>query len=151
MKEIALQYDDSSVLFVPATLKDRDKAREFVHNQICRAQIRGFKKERSVLQLRLFWACAQLVAENTDDQNWNTKEKVAEQCKIATQFVDTEKIVVKPNGDVHIPYRSIALENLAHMDACRFFDRAFVVMAKFLGVKPEDLKKEGEKEGGRRR
>jgi hypothetical protein len=143
MKELALQYDDSLVVFSPVTLDDRDAAREFVHQQICRAQIRGFKKQRSVLQLRLFWACAQLVADNTDDPNWNTKEKVAEQCKIALQFIDTERIVVKPNGDVHIPYRSIALKNLPHMEACNFFDRAFVVMAKFLGVKPEDLKREG--------
>ena len=137
MIDTALQFKDG--LYVPFTEEDLELAKDWKDNQVLRAKISGVKKPRSYQQLKMFFAVARQVATNTEDSNWNTSDKVKEQVKVALQFIDTERIIVKPNGDVHIPYRSIAFDSLGHMEACNFFDRSWPVMAKHLGVTPDEL------------
>ena len=96
-----------------------------------------------------FFACCQLVAENVkeydfghakfaDGEHWNTKEKVAIQVKVALHFVDPNKTVVI-NNQVHFEYRSLSFENLHHMEACYFFDRAFELLGARIGMSADEL------------
>ena len=84
--ELALQYKNG--IFYPHSPEDAEKAREYKNNQVVRSKITGIKKRRSYEQLKLFFACAKLVAENTEDPNWNTKDKVCEQVKISARYID---------------------------------------------------------------
>lgn len=137
MKEITAQFTGKQ--FIPYTLQDQAEAAEFKPNQICRIQVYGAGKARSAPQLRMFWACCQVVADNTQDQHWNTPDKVAGQIKVALNFVDLNKTFVDPKGNVHVHYRSISYKNLGHMAACNFFDQAWPIMAKKIGITVDEL------------
>lgn len=139
---------DFGLFYLPFTEEAMEKSGEFKLNQIIRSVLYGVKKPRSVLQLKRFWGMCSIVASNTDDKGFNSKEKVAEQIKIALDFVNQDLIIVKPNGDVHIPYRSISFKDLPHMEACRFFERAddiFKTICKKLGIDYRILEKEAER------
>lgn len=138
MKEIAFQIDDQ-YRFVPASAEELKKAKNYHRHQIVRAKVSGFKKPRSYLQLKMFWACCKIVADNTEDQYWNTKEKVAFQVKVALQFIDINKTIVDPSGYVHLHYRSISFQSLPHMEANKFFDHAWPIMAQKIGVTVDEL------------
>ena len=86
MKELAAQIINKTLH--PFSQEDVEVLGEYKENQIVKVKIRGFKKPRSVSQLRLFWACCRTVAENTNDQHWDTADKVAFQVKVALQFLD---------------------------------------------------------------
>ena len=119
------------LFFLPFSDEDREKSKEFKLYQVVRSQVYGIKKERSMLQLRLYWAACGFCADNTENWQWNTKEKVDFQCRVAAHFVDPDLVVVKPDGSVQFSYRSIAVKNLGHIEACRFFDRGFETMTDF--------------------
>jgi len=111
---------------------------EYKPHQVIRAKTSGAKKPRSYQQLKLFWACCRSAADNARDESWDNQDKVANQIKIRLQFIDMNKSVFV-DGKFFPHFRSIAFKNLSHMDACRFFDRAFEVMAKYLGCSVDDL------------
>ena len=48
-------------------------------------------------------------------------------------------IIAKPDGSIAFHYRSIAFKNLKHIEACGYFTEAFKVMAKHIGITPEEL------------
>jgi hypothetical protein len=137
MKEIAAQLING--VFYPYSDEDVEALSDFHNNQICRLNVYGVQKERSYLQLKMFFGLCKRVAENTENQHWNTKEKVAFQVKVALQFTDPAKLIVDSKGNVHVHYRSISFKNLNHMKACKFFDRAWPVMAKHLGITEDEL------------
>jgi hypothetical protein len=139
MKEILAQFTGKA--FFPYTARDEEDAAEFKTNQICRLQIYGAEKARSAPQLKMFWVLCKRVTENTDDQHWNTEEKVAGQVKVALNFIDMSKTFVDPQGNVHLHYRSISYKELKHMEACRFFDRAWPVLANKIGITVDELLK----------
>lgn len=134
MKEIALQFRDN--IFYPFSDEDKESAREFRDNQIVNAKISGVQKERSYLQLKMFFAVCRKVADNTQDPNWDTTEKVLEQVKIKCRYIKEHIIVGKA---VHIITGSISYKALPHMQACNFFDRGYIEMAKHLGVRVDKL------------
>lgn len=100
-------------------------------------QIVAADRERSYEQLKLYWRCCQLVADNTDDMNWNTKEKVDEQVKITARhyeywiYYENQK-----TGEMtlNVKTKSISYSELPHLDACGYFDTAFQVMADKIGM-----------------
>ena len=132
MKEIATILKNNTLH--PFGETDYEILREFKPNSILRVKLSGVKKPRSYLQLKLYWSACNLVAENTEDPHWNTKDKVDFQCRVHTHFVDPDCVVVKPDKTVAFKYRSISFANLGHIEACNYFDQAFRVMAKFLMV-----------------
>ena len=136
MKELFFQKTGKTA--TPFSEEDAFKWADFKDNQVLRCQIYGVKKPRSLQQLRLFWAVCRTVAENTEDENWNTPEKAALQCKIKTQFIDMNKSVVS-DGKFYPHFRSIAFKNLDHMEACGFFNMSFEIMAQHLGTTTEEL------------
>jgi hypothetical protein len=144
MIEIALQLKGKALH--PYSAEDLEKLKEYRENQVLMAKVSGTRKQRSLQQLRLYWAVCGLVAENTEDPQWNTKAKVDFNCRVATHFVDPNLVSVKKDGTVVFSYRSIAFANLKHIEACRYFDRAFDLMAVKTRTSIEDLMAEGRKQ-----
>ena len=137
MKEIAVQLKDK--VLHPFSEEDLEILKEYKQHQILKCRLQGVQKPRSYLQLKLYWSAARIVANNTDNKQWNTKDKVDFQCRVKLHFADPDTVVVKPDGTIAYKYRSIAFKNLSHIMACNYFDRAFEVMAKFLGITSEKL------------
>jgi len=135
MIEIDLQVQNGKLC--PFSQEATELLRNFKPNQVVRGKISGVKKERSVPQLRMFWACCRTVADNTEDQNWNTPEKVCIQVKLALRFY--KEIVVLPDGSIHFELDSISFDNLGQVEANKIFDRSWPVMAKHIGVSADKL------------
>ncbi len=138
MKEIFFQLNNYGNSVTPFSVEDLERLKSFKPNQVVRSQVYGVTKQRSLQQLRLFWGCCRSVAENTQDENWNNEDKVAMQCKVKLNFIDLNKTIVS-DGKVYPHFRSIAFKNLKHIEACKFFDRAFEVMAKHLQCTVDQL------------
>ena len=117
--------------FLPFNDEDREKAKEYKPYQIVRTKVYGIKKERSLVQLNLYWASCGFIADNTDNKQWNTKSKVDFQCRVGAHFVDPDLIVVRRDGSIQFSYRSIAFKNLAHIEACNYFSFAFAILVDF--------------------
>lgn len=103
--------------------------------------ISGSEKRRSLKQLNTYWAACQFVADNIDTKEyryWKSKESVDFQLRVATDFRDKNFLAVRPDGEVVFKYRSIAMKNLKHIEACRYFDQAFELMTHVLGYKTVD-------------
>ena len=139
MKEIFTQIRDRCPFckqkfgpyFLPWGDDDREKSLAFKLYQIVRNKIYGVEKERSLKQLRTYWAACQFLADNTEHKQWNTKNKVDFQCRVDAHLVDKDLIVVRPNGEYVFCYLSIAFKNMAHLEACHYFDIAYGTMAAF--------------------
>jgi len=117
--------------------EDEERWQEYKDNQIINAKTTGAKKPRSYQQLKLYWVCCGKVSENHN--TWSTKEVVDFNLRVALDFRDPQKVAVRPDGQVQFFYRSIAFKNLPHMEACNYFDRAFDLMAKSIGVTADEL------------
>lgn len=133
--EIAMQRIDKQTLRC-FSQEDVDAIGEYPPHKILRARITGAQKPRSYEQLKLYWACCRSVAENTDDPNWNTPQKVDFQCKIKCRLI-SEFLVV--DNVTHIIPGSVSYAEMNHLEACNYFDRAFDEMATFLGITREEL------------
>jgi len=138
-KELSCQLKQNQQLW-PFSEEDAEQLKDYYPNQILRVMVWGTTKERSLIQLRLYWVCCTKVSNNTDDMMWNTKKKTDFSCRVALHFVDPEMTAVRPDGMVQFKYRSISFDNLKHIEACNYFDRAFEIMAKKIGVTVEKLK-----------
>jgi hypothetical protein len=138
MKEIAIQLMPDG-MFRPFSQEDKDVTREFKPFQVFKTKLTGTRKKRSYEQLKLFFACCQTVADNTDDPQWSDKYKVAFQVKVGLHFVNPNVVAVRPDGQVVFEYRSISYKSLAHMEACNFFNRALEFLAKKLNITVDEL------------
>ena len=101
--------------------------------------------QRSIKQNGLFWACCQLVADNADDNSWNTKRKVANQCLLNQQLIKSYTEYIHPVTKeklIHFELQSISFENMPHLEACAFFDKAFDFMAEKLQITRDQLEAE---------
>ena len=121
-------------VFHPFSKEDEEKMCEYTENQIINAKTTGVKIPRSYEQLKLYFACCQKVAEN--DTEWQTKEDVDFQCRVQCKIIKSIKVV---SGVAYIEMGSISYDKLSHLKACNFFDRAFEIMAKKIGVTVDEL------------
>ena len=137
MKQVALQR--KGIVLYPFSKEDEEIIREYPENQIIKAKLSGVTIPRSYEQLKLYFICCQKVAENTDDPSWNTKENVDFQCRIACRIIDKMLVV---DGIVNVIPGSIGYDKLSHLKACNYFDRAFEIMAKKIGVTVDELTNE---------
>ena len=135
MKEVALQRIDRNTLKCFSE-EDADAISEFPVHKLLRAKITGALKPRSYDQLKLYHAACRVVADNTDDPNWNSKEKVDFQCKVICRLIK-EFVVV--NGVTHIIPGSVSYSEMSHLEACNYIDRAIDVMAKFLSLTRDEF------------
>jgi len=133
MIEVSLQLQKDNTTLRVISEEDEQRIMEFHPNQILRAKLYGVKKPRSVIQLNLYWALCKVVADNLEGKG---KEDIDFDVKVALKHVKAFRIV---NGVTFIEVGSISFANLYHLEACGFFDRAFPVMAKMIGVSTDEL------------
>lgn len=99
------------------------------------------KSQRSIQQLRLYWAACNITAANLEDENWNTPDRVHYNCKIiADQIKDRYRVKTKGGEefDVVVP-GSVSFAECEHLEACGYFTKAFEIMARKLKITVEDL------------
>jgi hypothetical protein len=122
-------------------LNDKDYAK-MEYGEDCNAHITIIADVRSYKQLGLYWACCKLVADNTDDVNLNTSEKVDEQCKIKARLVESWLYYTnEKTGEqcLNIKTGSIAFCNMSSLEASGYFTDAFNTMSGFLGISADEL------------
>ena len=134
MIEIATQIRDNTL--IPFSEEDAEKLKGYRENQVIRARLTGAKKPRSYRQLKLFWVYCKILSENNDDPNFATKDLVAEWVKIKLRHIESWMTI---NNSVHIKTKSISFQDLPHLEACGFFDRAFDLIEKRLGVTHDEM------------
>lgn len=136
MKDIAVQLRDN--VLVPYSEKDLESLKEYKQNQILRAKITGAEKPRSYEQLKMYWALCKVVADNMEDM---TPEDVDFEVKIkvAKHHPSMIRRFRSVDGAVFMEPISIAYSNMKHLEACKFFDLSWPIMAKMIDVSPEEL------------
>ena len=136
MKEIAFQKKGKYA--VPFMEEDSENWSNYKDNQIVKAKVTGFQKQRSVTQLGLMMACISEVVKNTENENWSSRDRAKLSLKAYLNYVDTSASVVFGKR-VIIKYRSFSFDELKHMEACNLFDRAFPILAGVIGVTVDEL------------
>jgi len=117
----------------------------FLDNQILQAKIWGSKKPRSLLQNKWIHVIFRIVADNTDDPDWNTPEKVKRNVKMKMKFFEDDVIV--EGNKVYFELRSFAFDKMEQNEANIKYDEAKLICAKFLKVSPDELQANAEREG----
>ena len=136
MKEIAFQKKGKYA--VPFMEEDSENWSNYKDNQIVKAKVTGFQKQRSVTQLGLMMACISEVVKNTENENWSSRDRAKLSLKAYLNYADTSASVVFGKR-VIIKYRSFSFDELKHMEACNLFDRAFPILAGVIGVTVDEL------------
>ena len=136
-------YIDRRPLIRPYTDEDEDTLRDYRPNQVVRQKIYGIQKQRSVPQLRLWWASCRFLSENTEDRNWNTRRKVSDHVLANLGEFDTKRAIVLPDGTVYMPLKSISFKTLKHLEACNIFNRGYEEMASKMGVEAKGKHPDG--------
>ena len=131
MINIPLQIQPGHKTLAVMSPEDQQALRTYGVNQVVRAQLTGYKRPRSYQQLKLYWACCRVVADNLEGRS---KEDIDFDVKVALRHIKAFRIV---NGVTMVEVGSISFSELQHIEACNFFDRAFPVMAKMIGVTTE--------------
>lgn len=127
--------------FVPADEDSEKKFNRIGAGEIFNVDIRKVEK-RSLEQNNLFWKCCTIVAENTEDRNWNTKRKVCDQCLIDQKLIEYWTQYNNPKTNkimLNLKLKSVSFENMEHLDACDFFTKAFDYMASKIGITSDEL------------
>ena len=134
MKELVLQKRKvgDEVAFFPLSLDDQEKSKAYKFNQPVTVKMKGSKHERSLKQLGTYWACCGAVAEN--HKQFRDMYEVDDQLRVDLEFYDKNRCRVGADGQLHVFYLSIAVANLEHIEACKYFDLAFDLMALWLGI-----------------
>jgi hypothetical protein len=144
MKEGIFQRKGSTL--VPFDAETLEELREFHENQTIRCKLYGVEKDRSYIQLKLYWQCCKLVAANNDDPEWQTKDAVDFQVRVELRFYKRDRIKVIGN-QVLFELRSISYKELPHIQACNYFDRALDVMSNKIGVDVKTLTRNAQEQG----
>ena len=141
MIELPLQKTGPKTLTV-MSLEDMELFKTYEVNQILRAKLTGHKKPRSVLQLRLYWAvCNQVAQLLSDHENQFTRNDVDFEVKIkvAKKHPSMIRRFKSVDGIVYMEPISIAFQNMPHLIACNYFDFAFSIMAGMAGTTVDKL------------
>lgn len=128
---------------VPVSQEDAERLESFKDNQILKNKISGSRKPRSVLQNKWIHAIFRLVAQNTEDPDWSTPERVKRNVKMKMKFFEDD--VVVHGNKVYFELRSFAFDEMSQDEANIRYNEAKLICAKFLGVSPESLEAEAQK------
>jgi len=129
---------------IPASKEYAEILASYKENQMIRAKTYGTTKERSVLQNRWINAIFRFVAANTNNPKWDTHEKVKRNVKVRMKFFKDEIIV--HDEKVYFELRSFAFDKMDHQEANIRYEEAKLICAKFLGVEPQELQAEAQRE-----
>ncbi len=144
MIELPLQKTGPKTLTL-MSLDDIEAFKTYEINQILRAKLTGHKKPRSILQLQLYWVkcghVAQLLSDHTTQFTKNDIDFEVK-IKVAKEHPSMIKRFKSVNGIVYMEPISISFQNMPHLEACNFFDFAFVIMAGMANTTVDELLKE---------
>jgi len=128
--------------FLPYGDQASDKAKEYKQFQILKSRFWGIKKPRSVKQLNQYWACCGLLAELLSDHE-NIMSKGDVDFRIKTTVTKENPSMIKRfqvvGGVTYIEPISISFANMKHLEACKYFEKAFKTMADWVGVEKDKL------------
>lgn len=129
---------ESQIMFIPNNQIDYADLNKISNGEKVYITVRTIPdtKVRSVDQNNLFWASCAAVAENTDNKELDTKDKVCEYTKIVLRHVDYwMHYENKKTGEttLNLKTKSISFENLDHWCAIGFYDDAFKLHADMMG------------------
>ena len=113
---------------VPLDKESEDKLSNYKMHEPVTGDFKGTLNPRSLSQLGLYWKACSVFSENTDNPDYNTKEKVDWRIRNKLQFFNYDLTMVV-EGRVTFEVRSISVNNLHHIEACKYFDNAFSLMA----------------------
>lgn len=140
MENINSIWDKIRKVWVPCSQNDIDKSSKFKPGEICSQKTTGIKNQRSAQQNRWIHAIINLIAENTEDPNWNTPQKAKVQLKYATGCFGEAVLISAGTGTmVYYPLKSWSFDKMEHMEATKLFDKCVLEGANFLGCTPEQL------------
>ena len=128
--------------YIPYGDEALEKSKEHTVYQILESKITGTKKERSIIQLNLYWKSCDTVAELLSDHNNQfIKEEIDFEVKIRVGKKHTwmMKRLKSVGGIVYIEPISIAIQNLGHLEANRFFDKGFKELADMVEMTVDEL------------
>ncbi len=123
--------------FLPYSKEDEQAIKDYA-GQMVKAKISGVRNPRSYQQLKAYFACCRAVAENTENPDFNTKDKVDLQLRIKLGWI---KETVLVNKRVQFIPKSISYKEMKHLTACNYFSEAFQIMADFLKCTVDELLK----------
>ena len=129
---------------VPVSQEDIEALGTFKPNQILTNKVSGCRKRRSVLQNKWLHSIFRLVAQNIQDPDWDSPEKVKRNVKMAMKFFSDD--VVVSGNKVWFELRSFAFDALSQDEANHVYNEAKAVCAKKLGVSVESLEAEAQKD-----
>ena len=129
---------------IPVSQEYEEELRGYKQNQILRCVISGTRKQRSVQQNKWAHAMFRIVAENTQDPEWDSPEKVKRNVKMAMKFFEDE-VVVRGNK-VYFELRSFAFDRMDANEANVRYEDAKNICAKKLGVDPKVLEARAKEE-----
>lgn len=138
--ECALQIKQG--ILYPYTDQDREALKQFKENQVLVGKLKGYKKPRSLQQLGLYWNRCDFVAQLLSDHEhqWSREDIDFEvKIRVAKQNPAMIRRYKALDGVMYMEPISIAFVNMDHLVACKYFDKAFPVMAKMIGATVEDL------------
>lgn len=132
--KLLLQKTESGLL-APFAEPDQDILKDYSINQTLQAELTGTRKHRSLDQLGTYWRLCKLMSDNSSRPEFATAQLVDWRLRNALQFYDTSFTYVDvKTGQVNFKVRSISYKNLNHAEACGYFERAFDMISKAMGV-----------------
>ena len=139
MKEAVFQRKDKTL--VPFSEEDLEAIKAFHENQPIKVKMIGVEAPRSYLQLSMYKKLCRVVAGNLDGQSMEDVDFF-----VKVELKHLKGFRVMPNGATFIEVDSVGYASLKHLEACKFFDRAWPVMAKMIGVTVDELLKNANKD-----
>lgn len=127
-----LPFDDDS----------KEKIKGFKLFQILKSKFWGVSKPRSVLQLNTYWACCKYIAVQTSDhENILSRNDVdfTVKMRVAKDNPGMIKRFKMIDGIVYVEPISVAFQNMKHLEACHYFDKAFALMGDMVGKSADEL------------
>jgi len=119
-----------------------EKSKGYKLFQILKSRFWGIKKPRSVAQLNTYFACCGLVSELLSDHT-NIISKGDVDFEVKTRVAKDNPGMIKRfkvvGGITYIEPISVSFSNMKHLEACKYFDKAFPIMASLVKLTDEKL------------
>ena len=130
------------IFYLPLGDESQETAKTYATNQTLTGKISGTEKQRSIAQLNTYWKCCGFLAEIQSDMG-QVLNRLDVDFEIKTRVAKDNPAMIKRykmiNGIVYIEPISIAFANLKHLEACRYFDKAFKIMGDSVGLTEDEL------------
>ena len=130
---------DSKGRLIPFDIPTEESCKSLIKNQLVECEVRNGEREPATLeQFGMYFACCAVVAHNTDNRDWDTKEKVDFQCRIGVGWAEAP-IHVKDSTTIIVQPKSLKHKDMDKFIFHNHMFEALIIMADFLGVTPDRI------------